>query len=165
MRIKSQITEKELYHFLMKHTYSSAGGFAGILISLCALFAFVQMWLAHGNVLIQICLLITALLFLAVQPVRLYLRAARLMQEDAGYKMPTEYVFDHNGMQITRGEDEATYTWAQVKKIISTQKIVAIYVDNGVVLKIARREMEAEYQEFCELVRRSVVHATVLLKK
>lgn len=165
MKITSKINEKELFDFLMKHTYSSGWGFAGILISLCAVLAFIQMCLSGGAMITKICLLITALLFSVVQPLRLYLRAQKLMESDEGYQVPTEYQFDEKGMKIARGEEQAFYAWGEVKKVVSTKKVVAIYVGNRVVLKIARRDMEDQYMEFCSLVRKSAVNASVMLKK
>ena len=47
LKIDTKITEKELFHFLMYHTYSSVWGFTGIIISICAMLAFIQLCYMH----------------------------------------------------------------------------------------------------------------------
>lgn len=164
LKIKSKITAKELWHFLLYHTCASIWGFTGILISICALLAFVQMCISGGSVLTRICLLVTALLFLVIQPLRLYLQAQKLMLNDKGYAEPIEFFFDSAGITLTQNEDSAFYTWHDIRKVICTKKIVAIYTTNKKVFKIARRDIEDSFEEFSHIIRTCAVNAAVKLK-
>lgn len=164
LKIKSKITAEELWNFLLHHTYSSIWGFTGILISICALLAFVQMCISGGSILTRGFLIITALLFLAVQPLRLYLQAQKLMLNDKGYMEPIEFFFYSGGITLTQNEDNAFYTWNTIRKVISTKKIIAIYADNKRVFKIARRDMADSFEQFRDIIRTYAVHAVVKLK-
>lgn len=164
LKIKSKITAEELWNFLLHHTYSSIWGFTGILISICALLAFVQMCISGGSILTRGFLIITALLFLAVQPLRLYLQAQKLMLNDKGYMEPIEFFFHSGGITLTQNEDNAFYTWNTIRKVISTKKIIAIYADNKRVFKIARRDMADSFEQFRDIICTYAVHAVVKLK-
>lgn len=164
LKIKSQINAKELYHFLLHHTYSTVSGFAGVLISVCAFLAFIQMALNHGDTFSMVVTLVTALLFLFVQPVRLYIQAQRMMENDKGYASPIEFTIGSSGISLAQGESQASYPWGDVEKVISTRKIIAIYVTGKRVFKIARRDVGEDYEAFKELVRSCAVRGIVKLK-
>lgn len=164
LEIESKITADELYHFLLRHAYSSVWGFTGILISICALLAFGQLCFAGGDIFSKVCLLATALLFLVIQPLRLYLQAKRLMESDPGYRMPIQYSFNHAGITLKQEENEAFYTWSQVEKVISTKKIVEIYVSKKKVFKLSKRDIGEHYDALKEILRSCAVNALVKLK-
>lgn len=164
LKIKSKITADELWNFLLHHTYSSIGGFTGIIISICALLAFIQMCIGGGSALVKICLFITALLFLVIQPLRLYLQAQKLMLNDKGYAEPIEFFFNSSGLTLTQNEDYAFYAWGEIEKVISTKKIAAIYVNKKRVFKIARRDMADSFETFKQIIRTYAVKASIRLK-
>ena len=112
----------------------------------------------------KVCLLITAMLFLVVQPVRLYLQSQRLMVSDRGYAEPVEYFFNHAGVELSQNEDSVFYAWGEIEKVISTKKIVAIYVDKKRVFKIAKRDIAESYDDFKQIIRTCAVKAVVRLK-
>ena len=164
IKIKSQINAGELYHFLLHHTYSTAWGFAGILVSVCAFLTFMQLLQSHAETFSLVLTLATALLFLFVQPVRLYLQAQRMMANDKGYASPIEFTIQGSGISLAQGESKASYPWSEVEKVISTKKIIAIYVTGKRVFKIARRDMGDDYETFKELVRKFAIRGLVKLK-
>ena len=164
LKIKSKITVGELYHFLLYHTYSSVWGFAGILISVCALLAFIQMCISGGSLLTKVCLVAAALLFLVIQPLRLYLQAQKSMLNDKGYAEPIEFFLNHDGIALTQNTDNAFYTWGEIEKVIATKKIAAIYTDKKKVFKISKRDMAGNYDEFKQIIRTYAVKSIVKLK-
>ena len=157
LKIDTKITEKELFHFLMYHTYSSVWGFTGIIISICAMLAFIQLCYMHGDGL-------SALLFLVVQPLRLNIQSKRMMENDRGYQEPVQYVFSQRGISISQGEDTAFYAWAEVQKVISTKKIIAIYVGKKKVFKLSCRDVADKYDDLKEIVRNYAVQAAIRMK-
>jgi hypothetical protein len=164
LKVQSKINAGELFQFLMYHTYSSMWGFIGILISICALLAVGQLCISGGDTVAKICTLLAALLFLAVQPLRLYLQAQRLMESDKGYQEPIDYIFDHSGISLSQGSDTAFYAWGEVEKVISTKKIVAIYVGRKRVFKLSRNDLGDSYEQLREIVRTFAVKAFVKMR-
>ncbi|MDY5577236.1 MAG: YcxB family protein [Lachnospiraceae bacterium] len=164
LKVRSKITASELYSFFLYHTYSSVWGFAGIIISICALAAFVQLCLNQGDLLSKICMCVAALLFLVVQPVRLYLKSMQLAENDKGYAEPIEYLFNHSGIALSQGEDKAFYAWGEVDKVISTKKIIAIYVNKKKAFKLSRNELGDDYEQLKKIVKAYAVQAVVKLK-
>ncbi len=164
LNIESQINQKELYHFLMHHAYSTIWGFTGIIISVCAMLAFIQLCLTDSDMISKVCVLVTALLFLVIQPLRLYLQSMRQMINDPGYQKPIRYQLNHSGIHLSQEEDQAFYTWDQVEKVISTKQIVAIYVSNKRVFKISRREIGDQYEELKKIFHAYAVKAVIKLK-
>ena len=164
LKVKSKLSADELYNFLMHHTYTSVWGFTGILISICALLAFIQLCINGGNILTKACLVVTALLFLVIQPVRLYIQSQRMIVNDKGYAEPIEYFFDHAGITLTQGQDQAFYAWGEIEKVVSTKKIVAIYVNKKRVFKISKQDIADKYDDFRKIIRTYAIKASVRLR-
>ena len=164
LSIESKINQKELFHFLMHHAYSTIWGFTGIIISVCAMLAFVQLCIMDSDIVSKVCVLVTALLFLVIQPFRLYLQSMRQMVNDPGYQKPIRYRFDHAGIHLSQEEEQAFCTWDEVEKVISTKQIVAIYVSKKRVFKISRRETKDQYEELKKIFRTYATKAVIKLK-
>ena len=118
----------------------------------------------HGDGLSKACMLITALLFLVVQPLRLNIQSKRMMENDRGYQEPVQYVFSQRGISLSQGEDTAFYAWAEVQKVISTKKIIAIYVGKKKVFKLSCRDVADKYDDLKEIVRNYAVQAAIRMK-
>lgn len=164
LKIKSKITANELFDFLLHHTYSSVWGFTGVLISICALFALLQLCVTGGDILSVACTFATVVLFLVIQPVRLFIQSRRLIESDRGYQEPIEYTFGSSGISLCQNEDSAAYRWDEITKVTATKKIVAIYIGKQKVFKLAKRDIGDDYDTLKQMVRTHAIHAVVKLR-
>ena len=164
IKLSSKLTRAELFHFLMFHTYQSLWGFAGILISVCAFIALISQCMNGGSAFSIALTAAAALLFLFVQPLYLLYQSYRIMELDEGYQAPIQYQFDHAGIHLEQKGDTAFYGWQEVTKVVSSKRIVAIYLGKSRVFKISRTDFSDSYEEFKTMVRTFAVQAFVKLK-
>lgn len=164
IKVKSKINASELYSFLIHHSYSSIWGFTGIIISVCALLAFFQLMISGGDGFSKVCTLVAALLFVFVQPIRLYLQAQRLVESDEGYKNPIEYVFSESGISLKQNTDSAFYAWGEVERVYSTKKILAIYINKKRVFKLSLKDINSDYEQVKEMIKTHAKNASVKIK-
>ena len=69
VKAKVQLTTKEMYEFLMRHTYSSMSGFIGLVLSIGGFVGFFYMLgMPNASPLYLGALLLTGLLFTVIQP-------------------------------------------------------------------------------------------------
>lgn len=128
IKLSVNVTAKEMFNFMMKHTYSTFSGYVGLVLSACALFGFIATF-DNEAVTIQykIVLIITALLFTVVQPLNLYLRSKKQVKENENINKPMEYVFSDDKIKVSQGEESVEYEWNQLYKINSSRLSIFMY--------------------------------------
>lgn len=126
VKAKVQLTTKEMYEFLMRHTYSSMSGFIGLILSIGGFIGFFYMLrMPNASPLYLGALLVTGLLFTVVQPLMVLKNAkkqAKLYEEDA-----LEYVISKKGIDVKQGDRTGFSKWDDVTKITSSKNIIIMY--------------------------------------
>lgn len=126
VKAKVQLTTKEMYEFLMRHTYSSMSGFIGLILSIGGFIGFFYMLrMPNASPVYLGALLVTGLLFTVVQPLMVLKNAkkqAKLYEEDA-----LEYVISKKGIDVKQGDKTGFSKWDDVTKITSSKNIIIMY--------------------------------------
>lgn len=163
MKIKLSInlTGKELFDFMIKHTYSTFSGYIGLLLSVCALFGFIATFNNPDmKILYRVVLIFTALLFTVIQPANLYYRSMKQVKQNENINKPMEYEFDASGIKVSQGEDSVEYEWSQLTKVSSTRKSIFMYTSKYRSFILPRRAFgEGEAVKLRELARKNAVNA------
>lgn len=148
------LTEKEVYNYVMYHTYSSFSGYIGLLLSICALFGMVYAWDAlpwlHRGLL-----LLTGLLFTVIQPVMLWYKSKRQVKRNQAINKPLHYVFDESGIHISQGEQSARTGWEEITKVTNTKLNVIIYVTKIRAFVIPKSAVEGQYEELKSIIKKN----------
>lgn len=128
IKLKVTLTPKTMFDFMMKHTYASISGYIGILISACALIGFVMSVTSDDiTVMYKLALLFTALLFTVIQPLNLYTRSKRQVEQNEDINKPMEYRFNESDIKVSQGEESVVYEWNQVYKVTSSKMSIFLY--------------------------------------
>lgn len=153
IKLKIQLTVKELFNFLIAHTYSNFSGYVGVVLSICALIAFGYSFdNPQMNPAYKFVLLITGLLFTVVQPLMLYSKAKNQVKQNEAINKPLEYTISYSGIRVACDGDYADYTWDQIMKINSTKINVLIYTSRIRAFVIPKREIGPYMEEFKKMV-------------
>lgn len=146
------LTEKEIYNYVMYHTYSSFSGYIGLLLSVCALFGMVYAWDAmpwlHRGLL-----LLTGLLFTVIQPTVLYMKSKQQVKQNQAINKPLHYLFDEDGIHISQGEQSARTGWEEITKVTNTKLNVIIYVTKVRAFVIPKSALEGKYEELKSIIK------------
>ena len=94
------------------------------------------------NIAYKIVLLVTALLFTVIQPLTLYRKSKRQVEQNENINKPMEYKFTDDLIQISQGEEHVEYEWNQVIKVSSSKLCIFLYVSKYRAFIIPRRVFE-----------------------
>ena len=133
VKLHVKIGTKELFSFLLRHTYTNASGLFGLCLSLLSL-VLLGMGYAKGDDFRTVVLLVLGLLFTVINPLMLYAKAKNQALTNPIYKNELLYTLDEAGVTLEVGESKETVAWKQIKKwkktrithILYTTKIHAI---------------------------------------
>lgn len=161
IKLSVKLTAKEMFNFMMKHTYSSMSGYIGLILSACALVGFVMtVTKPDVNVAYKMVLLLTALLFTVIQPVTLYRKSGKQVEQNENINKPMEYKFTDAMIQISQGEDHVEYEWNQVIKVSSSKLCIFLYVSKYRAFIIPRRVFkDGEMEILRDMIRKNAVGA------
>lgn len=161
VKVSVKITAKDMFDFMIKHTYSTFSGYVGVIISICAFLGFVALVDNEAvSLSYKLVLLATSLMFTVIQPLMLYSKSKKQVEKNENINKPLEYTIDSSRIHITQGEDSAEYTWDQVLKITSTKNCIFLYVSKYRSFILPKRLFEENGLETLrELARKNAVNA------
>lgn len=126
VKAKVQLTTKEMYEFLMRHTYSSMSGFIGLILSIGGFVGFFYMLgMPDASLLYLGALLLTGLLFTVVQPLMVLKNAKK--QAKFYEKESLEYIISKKGIDVRQGDKTGFSSWDDITKITSSKNIIVMY--------------------------------------
>lgn len=124
IEIRTKITRKELYEFIMNNNYVSVRGVVSVLFSLASAVGTVFYWSEFSN-LQRVLMLFMSLMFTVITPFEYYIRAGRQVRKN--FKDEMTYVFDETGITIKIREESSSLPWNEVMKVISTKNLIVVY--------------------------------------
>ena len=165
IKLKIELTVKELFDFLISHTYSSFSGYVGVILSICALIGFGYSWDNEAmNPAYKFVLLLTGLLFTVIQPVMLYNKAKAQVKQNEAINKPLEYTITEAGLNVACGEDSVDYDWNQIMKISSTKTSVLIYTSRIRAFVLPKRELAPYMEDFKKIVREKCTATSIKVR-
>lgn len=163
IKVTANLTTKEQFEFAMYHTCTSLAGYSGILISVCAVFAFFYTF-GKVDTFTSLVLLFCAFLFIVIKPVTLYFQAkAKAQQENA--LGPIVYEFDNSQFEARQGEKSMTVPYGSIYKIKETRHAVLIYTEKRHALILPKSDIGKEYGEIRRIMKQRARNASVRFHK
>ena len=125
VKVKVQLKTKEMYEFLMRHTYGSMSGINGLILSIvCLAGVFYMLGLPDASPAYLVALLVIGLLFTVVQPLMVLKNAKKQVKY---YEEPLEYTITKRGVDVKQGDKTGFSSWENITKITSHKNIVIMY--------------------------------------
>ena len=150
MKATVKLTKKELFAFLFYHMYLRPSGLLYLLVGLASIGGGIY-YLVKGNHS-GIFLIVIAGVYFILQPVMLYLQAARQAKNEV-FSKNTYYEFGEEGITVWQDDVEpATLQWQNVTRFAKTKNYDFVYVDRAHGNIIPRSMFECDPREVDELV-------------
>ena len=146
-----KLTAKELWQFSMYHANRGFTGIFNIFITIFALGVLVFRWEMFSMVY-RLLLVLCALSFTVLQPILLYVKAARQVKTSA-VKEPMELEFTIKGILIRQSGNEMEVAWEQVGRAEKTSHILVFYMDRIRAYLLPRNLLGERENEFYEFLR------------
>lgn len=130
MEVKAtvQLDAREMFGFLMHHTYSTSSGFIGLILSIGGFIGFFYMLrMPNAQPLFIAALFLTGLMFTVIQPVMTYFRAKKQVERNAAVNAPLEYTINKTGISVVQGDKSGFSNWDEIVRIESTKKLIMMY--------------------------------------
>ena len=165
MSVKFNVTMTAEYmcDFLMYHNYSRFSGIAGILLGIGGAILGVFS-LVNGDAQNVGIGFIAAVLFLIVTPNNTKSRAKMQVENSTMFKKPLEYELSETGITVRQDEVEATNTWEEFAKVVSTKKSVIVYVNRMRALIFPKACMGDQYEAAVQMIRAHMPAKRVKIK-
>ena len=138
-----KIESKDLYDYMLRHTYNSA---AGVIGSACG--AMILFGLGTG----RIALLILGVVILLYLPWSLFLRSKKQVLSNPGFQKPLHYALDDQGITISQGEESVLFPWAEMYRAVSTGRSIIVYTSRINATIFPKRQMEDKKTEVIRMI-------------
>ena len=151
IEIKTRITKKELYEFIMNNNYVSVRGVVSVLFSIVSAVGTVIYWSEFSN-LQKVFMLFMSLMFTVITPLEYYIRAGRQIKKN--FRDEMIYLFDETGITIKIKDESSSLPWSEVMKVISTKNLVVVYFTPIRAFIIPKKNI-ADFNELKDLMERN----------
>lgn len=121
-----KINTKELFSYMLRHTYTSRSGVFGLILSLIAL-GLLAVGHAGGDPFQTVVLLILGMVFTVINPIMIYFKAKGQAESNPVYQNEMIYTLDANGITLKAGKAEETVPWENIRKCRKTRVIYILY--------------------------------------
>lgn len=152
VKVSVQLKTKQLYEFLMRHTYLQFSGIVGLLLSIGGIAGFVML-LDNENISVAYlgALFGIGLLFTVIQPIIVFRNAKK---QSKIYKLfPLEYTISERGIEVKQADAEGSNSWDNIIKITSTKRLIIMYTSRVHAYVIPREVLKKSMDEFKEIVK------------
>ena len=113
LKFQVKMKVKDMYRFLLYHTYSHVSGWFGVVLSLIAIYMLVTQYDTLDD-MGKMILFVIGLLFTVVNPLMLLSKAQQQIAGNPVYRKPLCYMLDDTGIQISQDDQEQSMSWEQV---------------------------------------------------
>ena len=121
MRVEFDVkmTTGKMYDYMLRHTFTSFAGVVGEVLGIVLVVGFfvTGQWLY----------LLAGIICVVYQPVALYMRARRQVNNNEVFKTPLHYILDDEGITVQSGDNTDSLPWEKMYKAVSTTRSVILY--------------------------------------
>jgi len=150
VKFSVQITVKDMFAFLMHHSYRGVSLLADAIVTFGAIGLLVAGF-GKGDPVKTVALIFVALLFTVVHPLQLWNRARKQVKGNEVFRLPLDYVLTDEGITLSQGEQSQSITWGDVYQIKEYKSQILVYTGRVYAFvwpKSALVECENEVREF-----------------
>lgn len=139
-----KITDKELYDYMMVHSYNSAPGILGSCLgALMVVVAF-----SKGHWIYLIC----GVVLLLYLPFHLRVKSKQQILNNPTFQEPLHYKLDDEGITISQGEQSQNHKWEDMYKAISTSRSIIVYTSKVSATIFPRKQLNGDAVKVIEVI-------------
>ncbi len=144
LEVDVKITDKDLYDYMMAHSYNSASGILGSCVG--------------GLMVVVACLngywiyLICGIILLLYLPLNLKVKSKRQALNNPSFKEPLHYKLDEEGITISQGDQSQSQKWEDMYKAISTNRSIIVYSSRVNATIFPRKQLGNDVVKVIEMV-------------
>lgn len=155
VKLNILVTFKDMYDFLLFHTYYSFSGIFGIILSIGAL---ILLFISfnQNDMFKNVLLLILSLLFTVIQPLQLFFKAKQQVSKNAMFQEPLHYEIDSNKILVSQADQQLTIEWKEVRKIVQTKRSIIIYITTIRAYIFPKEQCGKQLDDFKEVLKNCV---------
>jgi len=139
-----KITDKDLYDYMMAHSYNSASGILGS----CVGGLMVVVALLNGHWLYLIC----GVILLLYLPLNLRIKSKQQLVNNDAFRKPLHYIVNEEGITISQGEQSQTQKWEAMYKAVSTNRSIIVYTSKVSATIFPRSQMGENTVKVIEMI-------------
>ena len=134
-----KITSRDLYDYMLRHTYHSAQGLLGTCVGALSIFIFLNNF--------QPLYLIMGIVIVLYLPWTLYLKSGQQVQNNPAFKEPLHYVLDEEGIHVSQGEATECQKWQDMHKAVATGRSIIVYTSSVNACIFPRKQLDGMEQQ------------------
>ncbi|MDK2808921.1 MAG: hypothetical protein PWP24_1658 [Clostridiales bacterium] len=152
IQFDTKVGKKDLYHFLMRHFYTSFSGIFGIILSLGA-FVFFLFNIGKREPYQLLILLVMSSLFTIVQPLQMLQKASMQIKRNPVFQESLHYQINEKGIRVSQNGESTTIEWDHLRKVVETGESFLVYMTVVNANVIPKRQMDGQEEAFREIVK------------
>ncbi|MCM1058508.1 MAG: YcxB family protein [Firmicutes bacterium] len=151
-----KIESKDLYDYMLRHSYNSAMGIIGSCFGAMVILLAVmtKRWVY----------LIFGLIILLYLPWTLFFRSKRQVLSNPSFQNPLHYLLDDQGLTISQGEESVQYLWEEMHKAVSTGRSIILYTSPMNATIFPKAQMEDSKAAVIEMISTHMPPAKVKIR-
>lgn len=158
-----RISTKNMYHFLMNHTYRGASGIVGLVAGIGLIAYYLYARGGDGsNVWIY---LFFGVLFLVYQPWTLYTQAVKQTKLNPVFKEPLHYVLTEETLEVQQKDASNSISWGDIWKVRETGQSILVYTSQKNAFIWVKKQLGSEEANVRALLAKVVDSRRMKLKK
>ena len=148
-RYQYQVRPSDLWQMQMYYTYSSYLSIINVICIVSSIVLLYSLW-ATAPWWLRIMLLLFLSLFTVIQPVGVYRRAKKVLNENTD---TLQLTLNDQGIEIIVGDRKEFKNWNQIQGIVLKPTLVAIYTDKNHGYILTNRILKDSKKEFRAFVK------------
>lgn len=144
-----------MFDFLLQHIYRSIRGKVSLLVGLATIPLCIVTWNDVGR-MFSVCYIFFGVFFLILQPMGLWHRAKRMVQETPVYRVPFTYKVDQTGITTIQKDQTAHADWSQVEKVIDSHLCLYVYISKVNAYVWPKAAIGKDYGKLIECLKKHV---------
>lgn len=148
-RFRSSVTAWDLWRMSMHRIYHSLVGVSNLVLAVALIALTVRFWDPHQQVLMSL-LVLACILFPVLQPVSVYLRAARQV---SALPEDLELLIDETGLHTACNGQKNHVSWKQIRGLMQEHGMLILAAESGIGYLLTDRmlgEQKAELITYVE---------------
>jgi len=139
-----QIKARDLYDYMLRHTYS---GLSGIIGTIVGIFLIANFFINGGFISV-----ILGIVIIAYLPWTLLLKAQHQITSNPAFQKPLHFKMTEEGVEISQGETSQQQAWGDMYKAVSTHNSIILYTSKINASIFPKRDLGEKIPAIIEII-------------